>query len=237
MLKNSSRNSFIPGQAPSLSLMKEVLHTYLYFFKYVLFTWVPLAALVVIYPHGALHLSINGLNTSAGDVFFQYFTYLGDGIMVMVFLPLLLFFARRHVLELMVGFIISSLLAQSLKRLFKAPRPVEYFKDLPPEEALHLVDDLKYNHWHSFPSGHTCTAFFLGGLVCVIWLKDRRLATLGVVLLCWLVGFSRVYLSQHFLADVVAGAFLGVTSLYLTLLISRKWHQPSWEKPLVAIRK
>lgn len=216
--------------------MREIIHHHRHFFKYFLVTWIPLVALVLFYPMGPLHLIINSWTSPAGDVFFRYFTFLGDGLMALILLPVLLFFARRHILELVVGFLISSLLAQSLKRLFKAPRPVEYFKDLAPEDALHLVDGLKYNHWHSFPSGHTCTAFFLGGLVCAIWFRERPRMAMGMVVLCWVVGFSRVYLSQHFLADVVAGAFLGTLSCLLTFLITSRWHQPTWQKPLLTWR-
>lgn len=216
--------------------MRDILYDHRHFLKIFLVTWIPLVALVLLYPPGPLHLIINELTSPAGDVFFRYFTHLGDGIMALMLLPVLLFFSRRHVVDLVVGFLISSLLAQSLKRIFKAPRPVEYFKDLAPEDALHLVDGLKYNHWHSFPSGHTCTAFFLGGLVCSIWLKDRPMGILGMVILCWLVGFSRVYLSQHFMVDVVAGALLGTFSLLVTFLITGRWHTPNWQKPLLTWR-
>jgi membrane-associated phospholipid phosphatase len=58
----------------------------------------------------------------------------------------------------------------------------------------------------SFPSGHTATAF-AGAVVLAMFHPKLRLPALA---LACAVGFSRVYLGVHFLADVVAGAALGV---------------------------
>jgi membrane-associated phospholipid phosphatase len=46
-----------------------------------------------------------------------------------------------------------------------------------------------------------------------------------LLLLAVLVGYSRIYLSQHFLADVVAGSFIGVAGGVLCVYWCRNIHE------------
>jgi membrane-associated phospholipid phosphatase len=65
----------------------------------------------------------------------------------------------------------------------------------------------------SFPSGHSTTIFALATLLC-IFAKDWRLKI--VCLLCAvLVGYSRLYLGQHFLGDVLMGSCIGIVTAVL----------------------
>ncbi|HIH13855.1 MAG TPA: phosphatase PAP2 family protein [Nanoarchaeota archaeon] len=60
----------------------------------------------------------------------------------------------------------------------------------------------------SFPSRHTALAFLLAFLVILQNPKDKS----RYLLLLWacLVGFSRLWLEQHYLTDVVVGAVIGI---------------------------
>jgi undecaprenyl-diphosphatase len=60
---------------------------------------------------------------------------------------------------------------------------------------------------YSFPSGHTATAF---AVVATAGLH-YDLLFMPLLLLAFLIGFSRVYAGVHYPSDVVAGALLGVT--------------------------
>jgi membrane-associated phospholipid phosphatase len=76
--------------------------------------------------------------------------------------------------------------------------------------GLDLVEGVGLHGTLSFPSGHTTTAFavlILAGLIV-----QNRTLFFASVLLAWAVALSRVYLSQHFLADVLAGSILGILS-------------------------
>jgi len=89
--------------------------------------------------------------------------------------------------------------------IFKGmPRPTKYFED---QEVLHLVEGVKMHAWNSFPSGHTITAFAIF-MILVLIVKNNYLKFL-FVLIAILAGYSRVYLSQHFLGDVLSGAIIG----------------------------
>ena len=76
--------------------------------------------------------------------------------------------------------------------------------------GLNTVDGVGLYQTLSFPSGHTTTAFAFLLLVGLIS-RSRLTVFLCMVLACG-VALSRVYLSQHFLADVLGGSMIGVLS-------------------------
>lgn len=169
-----------------------------------------------------LHLDINAYHSSFFDTFFKYITYLGDGIMFGVFIVLSFF--RNKLLSL--TFAVSGLLTLVLAQFFKkvvfrgTPRPIELIGG----DSLHLVKGVEMAHWNSFPSGHTTTVFAIA-TVLILQIQNKWVQLL-LLLLAMLVGFSRVYLSQHFMADILAGSLLGiiigVISLKFTELIVKK---------------
>jgi membrane-associated phospholipid phosphatase len=90
-------------------------------------------------------------------------------------------------------------------------RPYFYLKSIP---SFHAIPDFLYYEYHSFPSGHTASAFALATLLSFS-IKNKPIASIGLLGAACLVGFSRTYLSQHFLVDVCAGSLIGVSSVYL----------------------
>jgi membrane-associated phospholipid phosphatase len=83
-----------------------------------------------------------------------------------------------------------------VKDLVTRPRPFVAHEQIHP---LYTV------HSSSFPAGHATTAF--AGAVLLSWFA-RRWTPLFVALAV-AVGFSRVYVGDHYVGDVIAGAFLG----------------------------
>lgn len=93
------------------------------------------------------------------------------------------------------------------------------------KEHLHFVKGLHINRKFSFPSGHT-TASFTYFIFLALNIKSNGWKFL-LLALAVLVGFSRIYLAQHFLQDVIVGSVLGV--LLATLgwaVIGKKWLKP-----------
>ena len=165
--------------------------------------------LVIIIPKPELHLLMNSKHTDAQDAFFKTITWLGNGWIALAFSLLFLFIRFRYFLMLILSFSISGLLAQFFKRAVfpEFLRPAEFLEQMP---GLSLVPGVGLYHTLSLPSGHTATAFaflLLAGLIS----GNRSAAFIGMLLSCC-VALSRVYLSQHFLVDILSGSLIGVFS-------------------------
>lgn len=59
---------------------------------------------------------------------------------------------------------------------------------------------------HSFPSGHTSSAF---AAAAALFCQNKRLGIPALVLAAF-IGFTRLYLYVHFPTDVLAGILLGL---------------------------
>ncbi len=73
--------------------------------------------------------------------------------------------------------------------------------------SWNMIDGVELYEKFSFPSGHTALIFCLCMSICIF--MKKKYFPLLLVLLAYIVGFSRIYLSQHFLIDVLAGALIG----------------------------
>jgi len=183
------------------------------------------------YEKGAFELYINSLHHPVGDEFFKRITHLGDGLVLAFFVLLSVLFSYRNSILIAVGSIIHILLVHVCKKwLFNGfPRPVEYLKDV----TFHQIPGETLNHWQSFPSGHTTTAFMLATALILCIPKKRGLHPI-LISLAFLVGFSRIYLMQHFWVDVLAGALLGICSTLLSFYLLRNFlDQKKFQKGLL----
>lgn len=171
------------------------------------------AALQIVYSPTALLLWINRHWHPAADVFFRAVTFLGDGLFCVGVALLLCLYSLRQAFLVVVGYVVSGLLAQTGKRLLfpHAPRPARYFDDI--LSALHTVPGVELHQFGSFPSGHTATAFALF-TVLAFETKHPLCKPLWLVPAV-LVAYSRVYLLQHFVLDVTVGSLVGVLTVLL----------------------
>lgn len=170
----------------------------------------------ILYRQGLILLEINRYYSPQADVFFKYFTYLGDGIFCVTVGVLFLFWSRAKGILILISYVISGILAQLIKNFGfpEEPRPVEYFAKM--LNSLHTVAGVELSHWNSFPSGHTTSAFALFALVA-IWVKPPILKFL-CLLIAAMVAFSRMYLLQHFLVDVYVGSILGTATAWVLFI-------------------
>lgn len=79
---------------------------------------------------------------------------------------------------------------------------------------------------YSFPSGHTTSAVLLFGIVIYIAYKEKVkrfwLILSGSIAMVLLIAFSRIYLRVHWLTDVIAGIFLGIGLVLVSISIYEK---------------
>ena len=179
------------------------------------------------YPKTEIHLFINTHHSPAADIFFKYVTYFGEGWMFLLAIPAMLFFSWRNGLAIALAGLFTGIFTALFKNGFYkgAPRPVEFLRDV---ADLYIVPGVEINHWNSFPSGHTMAAFALY-FTLAITIQKRGWSFIFFIIAV-LVGYSRMYLSQHFLVDVVAGAGLGLVAASLAMFIVSKFPQKILDK-------
>jgi membrane-associated phospholipid phosphatase len=171
----------------------------------------------------AAHTEINGLNASFLDTIMPYITDIGDGITITIACLLLLAWNRRYAVYTGLGCATAGLVVQALKVIEHDGyyRPVAYFKWHAPDVQLHFVSGIEQHYNNSFPSGHT-TAIFAFCFACALLVR-KWYYQVGLLLLAVLVGYSRMYLSQHFLIDVIIGSLIGTIScVYFMALYKKK---------------
>ncbi len=161
---------------------------------------------------------INGSHAPFADFFFKYYTHAGDGFMWIPLGLFCIFFRRKYFIAVLAAVIISTLLAQFLKRVVYPDefRPIVYLSENFP---VHVIDGVNMNRIHSFPSGHTTTAFTMA--LIIAYMINKKIWSFFLPILALLAGYSRVYLAQHFLTDVLAGICAGIVSAIFSLMIYR----------------
>ena len=161
---------------------------------------------------------INSNHNEIIDQFFKYFTHYGDGVMWAPLGLFCFFFRRKYFIAVIAGVLISTILAQFLKRIVYPDelRPISFLSETFP---VHQIAGVEMRKIHSFPSGHTTTAFTMA--LIMAHMINKKFWSIILPLIALLAGYSRVYLAQHFPTDVFAGMCIGIVSAILSLIIYR----------------
>jgi len=174
--------------------------------------------ILVLGKNGTFQL-INSNHNEMADQFFKYFTHYGDGLMWAPLGIYCFFYRRKYFIAVMAGAIISTLLAQFLKRVVY-PDELRPFSYLSENFPLHLIDGVPMRKLHSFPSGHSTTAFTMA--LIMAHMINKKAWSITLIILAFLAGYSRVYLAQHFLTDVLGGLCIGIISGIIALLFKKR---------------
>jgi membrane-associated phospholipid phosphatase len=202
-------------------------HHNTYFFLFYLLLLVVGFFITAKIPKGDEVLWINQHHNTILDIFFYYATSIGNGLF---YVGLILYFFWRKVGYGILGtlsFAITGLVVQFSKRYLFSDmvRPKLYLQDF----NLNFVDGVEVLSHHSFPSGHSATAFSMMFLLA-LYTKQQFLG----ILFCFIAAiaaFSRVYLVQHFLFDVIVGSIIGVA---VTFVVNNIWLKSGlYQKPLM----
>jgi membrane-associated phospholipid phosphatase len=163
------------------------------------------------------------LNADLGnmaDTFFRYWTNMGDGAIWVLVVLLTIIFRKKEIPAVIAAIILSTFFTQFIKNVVfpDAHRPTFGITDF---SAIHTVAGVELHLFNSMPSGHTATAFTIF-LLAGYLIKKTWILPVGF-LYAALVGYSRIYLAQHFPVDVAAGILTAITSFLLSLAIQKKW--------------
>jgi Membrane-associated phospholipid phosphatase len=164
------------------------------------------------------------------DDFFILFTNLGNGLFAIVMIVLMLI--RKKIwwsLQIALSFLLSGILVQFVKHLTHSPRPKLFFGP----GSIHYIHGITDTGYGSFPSGHSATIFALTTLLSFYF--PGRNTGIFFVVIALLTGFSRIYLSQHFPVDVLAGSLAGVSvsvlvyQMFPLKTFGKKYTEKDWD--------
>ncbi len=164
------------------------------------------------------------LNIDLGDqadLFFKYFTNVGDGLFWLLWGSIIIIKKGKRYLPLLLSAVIfSTLLTQISKQVIypDEPRPLQAIAD---QSLVHYVSGVTVHSINSFPSGHTATAFTFV-LVLALFSQTINWLILGFVAAI-LVAYSRIYLGQHFPLDVGAGMLVAVCTMALSVGLQKRF--------------
>lgn len=158
-----------------------------------------------------LFFRLNTFHTLYLDIFFQNYTLLGDGVFsIAIFLILLLTDKITLAIQVITGYLFSGILSQIIKHWVHAPRPHAIITNA---EYPYFIEGATLTGMNSFPSGHTTSVFALAVLLALNT-SNKRISLIYLITAV-ITGYSRIYLGQHFLADVTIGALIGTLSALL----------------------
>lgn len=163
--------------------------------------------------------------TAFGDIFFAYWTLLGEAYPYL-FVALFFYFYQKdkqNTAKVLITGIIILIVSGILKEIFDFPRPINFLSDMHLATTFNFVKGIDIHTGKtSFPSGHTASAFALWGLT-TFQFSQLKSVQIGLFLTAFLVGVSRVYLTQHFPQDVLFGSAIGLTiALVVEYYLGRK---------------
>jgi membrane-associated phospholipid phosphatase len=188
--------------------------------------WAVLGILQLMFTQNFLILFVNKHWTPHADIFFRHFTHVGDGTFILIAGLLGAFFSYRLCIKIFLSFAISGIGVQFFKSMVfsQIHRPPRILSKLLP--LLHQVEGVKLHYFHSFPSGHTTSAF---ALFTVLALECKSSALKPFFLIPpLLVAYSRMYLLAHFLGDVYVAAFVGIPiSALIYFYMNQYWESQS----------
>ena len=199
---------------------------------------VVLGLALVYIPKGDLHMLLCDRHTPARDIFYRYYTQVAEWFPYVLCVALLLFGRIGDGVLASSAMILSALTTQLFKHIINAPRPITWFAQQFPDLQLPLTEGVRMNQWYSFPSGHTTSFFALAFVLCILLTRHHRnprcprttSAIIQILLfaLAALGAYSRIYLSQHFAADVFAGVLVGTLITILCYAVFYRFEDQKW---------
>lgn len=145
--------------------------------------------------------------------FFKFITMFGSGIVIGIICLIFLIKNRKCGILITINAVNILILNVFLKLVFTRDRPFD----------LMIIDESGY----SFPSGHAMMSLgFYGFVIYLIWyfkLSNRKIFSLVLGFLIFLIAISRIYLGVHYASDVIAGFVISLAYLILYTNMVKGW--------------
>lgn len=220
------------------NLKKFLRNNWLYFILYlVVLIWA--AYYLFQFDKVALHIKLNSLvGNPIIDLFFKYFTNVGDGIFAIIIGLIVLLFNIRKGIFILATYIVSGLCTSFLKNFCfgDVNRPHFVFGYFVQKVKLNLVNGVDMVGLNSFPSGHATSAFAL--FTCLALITENKFTKIIFFTIGLLAAFSRTYLSQHWLVDITVGSLIGtVFAIVFYFIFINNSRLEKLNKPLFNFKK
>ncbi len=176
----------------------------------------PLLLILFQFDRTGLMLALQSATRSLPDALWAAITLLGNGGMLFACMALAWRLRPDWLMAGLCALPFATIYSRALKHLIVSPRPAGVL----PAEQLHVIGERLLNH--SFPSGHTVSAFVVAGIILLAGRPPRSIAILAIVL-ALLVGLSRIAVGAHWPTDVLAGAAGGWLAGALGIVLARRW--------------
>jgi membrane-associated phospholipid phosphatase len=173
----------------------------------------------------------NAHGSKSFDHLFNQVTLLGDWVIYLLAVAVGWRISHSRAVATIFALAVTGLTVSLLKhQVFpERNRPASVLGEMVIREAANS----ELHHRHSFPSGHTATAF--AGFCCLAYFTRSMFLHILFGLGACTVAYSRLYLGQHFLGDVLAGAVIGSSAAYLS-----EWfffvNPPAWLKKMAIFK-
>lgn len=171
------------------------------------------------------------------DLFYKYFTHIGDGAFAVLLGIVLLLKNIRKGVYVLLSYSIAGGLASAIKWSVNYTRPHHVFSYYKKHISIRYIEGVDMIGEHSFPSGHATAAFSVFTALALI--TPNKFLKIVYFVIAFNAAFSRTYLSQHWLVDIMAGSIIGVffaTVLYFIFYCNEKVSQ-KMDRPLLMINK
>jgi len=152
-----------------------------------------------------------------------FITKLGEEVFLMAILCLVFWCINKKLgYGLAFSFLISGIIVNVLKIVFKIPRPFLRYKELTP-----VKDALGHATGYSFPSGHSQASSSIFSYLSIYFAKRGYALSLFLLGIPFIVAFSRMYLGVHTAYDVSIGFFI---AFVISLILNHLWDSYSLDK-------
>jgi membrane-associated phospholipid phosphatase len=166
-----------------------------------------------------LFLALNFDGGFIVDTLAIFFTFLGNGVLWLLLILLVYLLYKKHTMLTIYCLVTSTIIAQSIK-IFILPNCPRPSLAMPNTQLYHTVLGVDLHKMGSFPSGHTTQAFTFFLLICYI-IPQKKYFYFWLIIALF-IGYSRVYLAQHFPIDVAGGILAAVASFWISYSIQQK---------------
>lgn len=188
---------------------------------------------------------IQSLRNPVFDYLFYGITQLGDKFVFMGIVAILYWtYNKRFAYKFLFAYLGSAVVNSVLKVIVRRPRP--YVEGATFDAEGNILTDgqmvsVRNNVFdattdgYSFPSGHSQSTGVIFYSFKNEFSNRAKWIIYALVALLVLVPFSRMYLGQHYLTDVLVGSIIGVVAAYLMFIVFEKMGDKEHLYPLLGI--